>query len=170
MNNLMNLYRSTSAMMDEIHHIRDYQDAENGRELTNLEIEMESHLVKLFNLCRQHPDFSEPNPTTHPHWFDLDGDLIPDISEIEKISDEDRKEASREFDDIIKDSLKDFLSTFKIKKSKFAEVYGCTPSYLSRMLSGEKGIDFGVLIKCYHKFGYSLKIKFDTHYWEFIRS
>lgn len=66
------------------------------------------------------------------------------------------KEAYRES---LRNSLTSFLRDTKTSKSKFAELYGCRPNYLSNLLNGSKSIDFAMMSKALNELGYGVEIR-----------
>lgn len=125
------------------------------------ESELNSRLLKslfdLYDLCRLHPDIRIRE------LEDLD---LSDL-EIIPISDEERAVMKNEFDTAIREELKRFLAENKIPKSKFAETYGCTPSYLSNALAGRKNLDFLVLVGAVQRFGFEVHLNPETKQFTF---
>lgn len=140
---------------DVCRHIGYYQELPDS--------ELNSRLLKslfdLYDLCRLHPDIRIRE------LEDLD---LSDL-EIIPISDKDREAIKNEFDTSIREALKEFLSERRIPKSKFAEIYGCTPSYLSNALAGRKNLDFSVLIGAVQRFGFEVHLNPETKQFIFKR-
>lgn len=138
---------------DVCRHIGYYQELPDS-ELNN---RLLKGLFDLYDLCRLHPNLKVRE------LEDLD---LADL-EIIPISDEERAVIKNEFDTSIREALKAFLSENKIPKSKFAETYGCTPSYLSNALAGRKNLDFSVLIGSVQRFGFEVNLNPETKQFNF---
>lgn len=171
MNNwLLKLYDAVFNAETALQIKRDYPSIEDGDDRTPLEIQMNFHLNALFDLCREHPDFSEPTHESHPELIDEDGDILPNFERVEPLSEVERDEIKTVFDDSMRKAIADFIELTKTPKSKFATVYGCTPSYLSNVLAGRKNLDFSLLVATIHKFGFTPSIDPLSKKWTFEKT
>ena len=80
--------------------------------------------------------------TTLPHFEDINQGLIGALSEFFKVS--------------------------EVSKEDFAEKYGVSPYYISRLLSGDREINFVKFAQVIDRFGYGLKIDTTQGDWEVV--
>jgi hypothetical protein len=152
---VIDLHDKVHAAITSLQYVLD-EHGEDAR--TSLEKEMFVHLEGLWDLCRNHPLYSEPTHETHPNLIDVGGEIISYPERVEPLSKSERNEIRTAFDDSMRRAIRNFCKGQKVSKQKFATVYGCTPSYLSNVLAGHKNLDFVLLVATIYKFGYTVKI------------
>lgn len=133
-------------------------------ERTPLEIELYERLEPVLELLSQHPEFKDtPEPEgTVFHPIPINYSKVLALSATEESAE---RAAYRE---LLRAILIDFLHKFTIRKTKFAEVYGCNPNYLSRLLNGQKSVNFNSLALAVKQFGFELKLDRYARKWAFV--
>ena len=145
-------------MLQEVEHAEGTKD-----ERSPLEIELYQRLESVLELLNQHPDFkAAPEQEATPLYpIPIDYNSVTALSNVQE-------SAERvEYNELLRACLIDFLVLFKIKKAKFSEVYGCSPNYLSRLLNGQKSVNFNSLSLAVKQFGFLLKLDRYSKTWEF---
>ena len=145
-------------MLETVEHPEGTKD-----ERSPLEIELYQRLESVLELLNQHPDFkAAPEQEATPVYpIPIDYDSVIALSNVQERAE---KAAYRE---LLQVCLRDFLVRFKIRKAKFSEVYGCSPNYLSRLLNGQKSVNFNSLSLAVKQFGFLLKLDRYSKTWEF---
>jgi len=62
------------------------------------------------------------------------------------------------FNKFLSEELDKFLTTYKVSGIKFAEAYGTTPVYVSKMRNGHRNLDIATFAQAVHKLGYKFII------------
>lgn len=68
---------------------------------------------------------------------------------------------------IMQEGLNTFLASYKISNIDFARAYGCSANYVSKMRTGDRGIDVIKFAKAAYSFGKVFGINVDAQKIEF---
>lgn len=145
-------------MLQEVEHSEGTKD-----ERSPLEIELYQRLESVLELLNQHPDFkaAQDQKVTPLYPIAIDYNSVTALSNAQESAER------AEYHELLRACLIDFLVLFKIRKAKFSEVYGCSPNYLSRLLNGQKTVNFNSLSMAVKQFGFLLKLDSYSKTWEF---
>jgi transcriptional regulator with XRE-family HTH domain len=86
---------------------------------------------------------------------------------MSKITDEERKRKQEMFNRAHRDAILNICRQRGIPKSKFAEVYGCSKSYLSQIIAGQRNASLPTLVLTFERLGLSPSFDVLNSRWTF---